>query len=122
MPDHVEVRDDDLSHTARHGGMVESAGTGHMEMVFNDGNLLIYLFDTADEPLAVDGVTDATAVIRGEGDEEETIALMPMGDHLMSAVPGNVDHFTVHIDLSVAGEDWSAHFSSDMHRESDFEK
>lgn len=113
--------EDDHAHAAPHGGMVESAGSGHMEMVLSDGNLFIYPFDAAEQPLSVEGITDATAIIQAEGETEQTITLTPMGDHLMGTLPGGANHFTAHVSMPVEGETWTAHFSVEMNGESDHE-
>ena len=120
-PGEMEMQDDDHAHAAPHGGMVESAGSGHMEMVLSDGNLFIYPFDATEQPLSVEGITDATAIIQAEGEAEQTITLTPMGDHLMGTLPGGANHFTAHVSMPVEGETWTAHFSVEMNGESDHE-
>ncbi len=121
MPGQMDMEEDDHAHAAPHGGMVESAGNGHMEMVLSDGNLFIYPFDAAEEPLSVEGITDATAVIQAEGEAEQTITLTPMGDHLMGSLYGDANHFTAHVSMPVEGVTWTAHFSVEMNGESDHE-
>ncbi len=116
---HSAVEESHEGHAARHGGMVESAGSGHMELVFSDGRLFIYPFDADEQPHPVDDITEATATIQANGAAEQTISLSQMGDHLMGTLPGEIHHFTAHVTMPTEGKTWSANFRVGMDEDSE---
>jgi|GEM_PF-5637645 len=114
---HSEAQEMHEGQTAMHGGMVLSAGSGHMEMVLDDGRFFIYPFDGDQRPHSMEGIGDATATIESVDGEKHVVPLTMMGDHLMGTLPSGTHEFTTaHVTMPMASETWSASFH--MGRES----
>ncbi len=99
------------AHGSPHGGTVKTAGAGHLELVLTNGNLMVYPLDKAEQPLPVAGITGATALVQIKGKPVETVALKPMGNGLMGAVPGGATVFTAIINVPINGQTASARFT-----------
>jgi hypothetical protein len=99
-------------HTAPHGGLVQTAGETHLEAVIAPEGVMVYLSDTSQVPLPLDGWT-GSATVKGPAGVV-TVPLMVMGDHLHA--PATLAHgepATVVVTLSHAGAAVSASFSVD---------
>jgi hypothetical protein len=101
---------DDHAHGSPHGGTVKTAGGGHLELVVQGSNLLIYPLDGAENPLPVRGITGAQVLVQPQSGEAVTLDLAPMGDHLMATLPAGVTAYTAIVTVPVAGETRSAQF------------
>lgn len=111
--DHMGMVDDAHAHAAPHGGTVQPAGSGHLEMVVSGGYLIVYPLDDAEQALSVEGIEGATATVQAEGGMEHAVPLTAMGDHLMGTMPEDMHHFSAHVRVPVKGETWSARFMVD---------
>ncbi|MES2644253.1 MAG: hypothetical protein V4850_32505 [Myxococcota bacterium] len=72
--------DGEHAHASPHGGEIKTVGNRHVEALFMPGGIMVWLTDTAEKPLPLDGIT-GSAVVKGPGGVE-TVTLAPMGDHL----------------------------------------
>lgn len=68
------------------GGKVEHAGATHMELVFKDSSVRVYLYDEDMKPIAAQG-TEVTVTMQVEG-KRETVKLQPAGPNVMEGKTG----------------------------------
>jgi hypothetical protein len=100
----------DHAHGSPHGGTVRTAGAGHLELVVQGSNLLVYPLDGAENPLPVRGITGAQVLVQPQSGDAVTLDLAPMGDHLMATLPAGVTAYTAIVTVPVGGEARSAQF------------
>ncbi len=68
---------------AMHGGEVQQVGANHVELVVSDGELMLYVSDNQDNPVAVEDVR-ATATILSGG-KHEKVELEPGEGNVLRA-------------------------------------
>ena len=68
--------------TAPHGGQLRMAGPYHLELVAKDKELVLYVTDHGDNPIATDGGVGKATLQLGTAKARTTVKLEPAGDNL----------------------------------------
>ncbi len=110
---------DDHGHDAPHGGTVKTAGGGHLELVVDGRELKVYPLDGEEAGLPVTAIAGAQTIVQPQSGSAQTVALAPMGDHLMGTVPAGVTAYTAIVTVPVAGETRSARFEVGLDGDTD---
>ena len=67
---------------APHGGQLRMAGPYHLELVAKDKELVLYVTDHGDNPIATDGGVGKATLQLGTAKARTTVKLEPAGDNL----------------------------------------
>lgn len=67
---------------APHGGQLRMAGPYHLELVAKDKELLLYVTDHGDQPIATEGGVGKATVQLGTAKTRTTVVLEPAGDNV----------------------------------------
>lgn len=104
---------DEHAHPSPHGGWVQSAGGGHLELLVDaTGTWKLWLLDDALKALPVAG---ASAKVRPSLPGAGEVALSPAGDHLAGAGPAPTARtFSAIVRVVAQGKGASARFAIDL--------
>ncbi len=72
------------AHKAPHGGIVQTVGRYHLELVVKDTEINVYLLDDKENTLPVDR-REAKAALQVPKRDKQTLALAPAGEFLRAA-------------------------------------
>lgn len=64
------------------GGQVQDLGGNHVELVMQGQEIVVYLFDAQNAPIAAEGVV-ATATVLTSGAQPKTVPLQPAGANVL---------------------------------------
>jgi hypothetical protein len=101
------------AHQAPHGGLVQTAGKYHVELVAKDAELNVYLLDHAEKtlPISIKGREVKTVLLVPKRQKQDLI-LTPTGEYLRAAVNlKGVDAFVAIVSLTLDGTPQNTRFS-----------
>ncbi len=93
----------------RHGGIVKSAGSYHLEVAVSKAGFMVFPLDAKEADLPLAGITGKVLVATKDGKPPVEAALEPMGSHLFAAV-APAGPWTAVVTLTVHGNSVSARF------------
>ncbi|MBI4817437.1 MAG: hypothetical protein HY791_14340 [Deltaproteobacteria bacterium] len=99
------------AHKAPHGGIVQTVGKYHVELVSKDAELNVYLLDANEKTLPIEG-REAKVVLQVPKREKQNLVLTPAGEFLRAAADlKDADAFVAVVSINLDGALQSARFA-----------
>jgi hypothetical protein len=103
---------EDHAHKAPHGGDVKTVGSGHLEALVRDGNLVVYVLDAGEKTVVPPKEAKASLLA---GKAKAALALRSEADALVAPLPAGVTgKATVIVTVTLDGKPQSARFSLEI--------
>ncbi|MBZ0254226.1 MAG: hypothetical protein K8I02_12875 [Candidatus Methylomirabilis sp.] len=98
------------AHKAAHGGVVNTVGDRHVELVVEERAIAIYLLDGEEKPLPIAG-RKASAVLLAADEGKQTLDLKPTNDHFRAATAFDAERgFVAVVTIEGGGETITTRF------------